>query len=106
LSLGRNMDLRPFRIGYFPVRVIALTSTGWTFGTRKYHPDYPNGTIQFRFFKSNGRMNLRTVGYIPWYTPGGACMASPNCRTVYLSSAYYTWNDFAGRLRSLAARYR
>lgn len=99
LATGRKMYLRPFNL-YFPVYVKRITSTGWTFGVLRGHPDYPGSTINFYFYKKDGYMKLRVRAYITWYSPGGQCPYSPACMAAYLGGTYKSWSTFASNLRA------
>jgi RHS repeat-associated protein len=102
LALGARMNLRPRGL-YFPVTVTRMYSNGWTFGTRVGHPDFP-GTITFQFIRWWFRPNWITMtvnAWVPNYSPGGACMASPACYLLYIREAKSNWTKYANNLRNL-----
>jgi RHS repeat-associated protein len=101
LSQGRQMTLWPAHFAYFPVTVSQLTSTGWTFGVRKGHMDWPGGTIKFRFSRTGrGQMELEIYAYIPTMSGGGVCGRSMGCRSFYEWAASNTWGGFAQNLKA------
>lgn len=101
--VGSRVGLRVGKVP-FPVTVTKRGSTGWTFGTRAGHPDFP-GWVSFSFHKSRGRMHLRVHAYVPDYSPASiACGAvSLLCfafrKRIYRGVAGGTWRPFANNLR-------
>ena len=102
LFLNAFMTLHPPGIP-FPVYVRIIALDGWTFGTKIGHPDFPNGTISFRFTKVANVMHLNVHGFIPPSSIGGHCFANIACRFAYLSVAKSTWTKFAANLTRVPA---
>ena len=91
----------------FPVTVSNMYSNGWKFSVRRGHPDWPGGTISFRFFKTYytypGMIGLDIDAYVPLHSAGGACLLEPICRYYYLKNARDVWAKFALKLRTYRA---